>query len=160
MFKNKVAVITGAASGIGKVIAEEFQKNGAKIWAGIMLTAALLLILLFWFVLKEADSEPRPLTIEDVYSLSQKETIFWADLSPYAHGRDIGSGLSIHLYPINEHFYLMAGGGHSKNNTSDEPLSYVRLCYQSEKGSLVDSKEWIDILAGDVKEFYESHKKQ
>ena len=31
MFKNKVAVITGGAQGIGKVIAEEFQKNGADV---------------------------------------------------------------------------------------------------------------------------------
>ena len=31
MFKNKVAVITGGATGIGKTIAEEFKKNGADV---------------------------------------------------------------------------------------------------------------------------------
>ncbi|MBR2423177.1 MAG: SDR family oxidoreductase [Oscillospiraceae bacterium] len=31
MFQNRIVVITGGAAGIGKCIAEEFQKNGAKV---------------------------------------------------------------------------------------------------------------------------------
>ena len=31
MFKNKAAVITGGAHGIGKAVAEEFKRNGAKV---------------------------------------------------------------------------------------------------------------------------------
>lgn len=37
------------------------MKSNKKLWAGIILTAALLLILFFWLVLKGSKT-PRPLT--------------------------------------------------------------------------------------------------
>lgn len=153
------------------------MKSNKKIWIAAVLTASILLLLFLWLTpkyflsgvapetltslpdeIKNADNTPRTLTIEEVYALSQKETISWADLSAYSHSQDFGSGISIHLFPIEEHFYLMVGGVHSDKENSDEPLFYVRLCYQSEDDSSADNEE-IDILTGDVKEFYESHKK-
>lgn len=134
------------------------MKSNKKLWAGIILTAALLLILFFWLVLKGSKT-PRPLTIEDVYSLSQKEDITWPDLSPYAHGRNTGSGLYILMYKINEKFYLLAGGMHPEFSPSDQPLSYVRLCYKADDDSFIDNDECIDIQTNDVKEFYEKYRK-
>ena len=42
MFKDKVVVITGGAGGIGKCIAEEFEKAGAKFALLILLKISIL----------------------------------------------------------------------------------------------------------------------
>lgn len=62
------------------------------------------------------------LTIETVKELAKKgDALSWSDFEPYRH-TDIGSGLYIYFYEIDENYCLVIGGG----DTQTAPL-YIRL---------------------------------
>jgi len=84
------------------------------------------------------------LTLDKVLELSAKgEKLTWADFEEYAY-EDIGSGLHIYCYDIDENYYLLIGGG----NPQLEPV-YIRLV------SKADQDNSIDIRREDVKAFIE-----
>lgn len=102
------------------------------------------------FQLSQLDENASPaaakrLTLEDVLRLSEKgENLIWEDFSGYEY-RDVGSGLYIAEYPIDDTWYLVIGGG----STSAQPM-YIRL-------GLRDGSDYIDIRTGDVAAFLETH---
>ncbi len=89
--------------------------------------------------------ERRSLTLDDVLVLSQKgDTLSWSDFAPFI-GRDIGSGLYIMAYEIDETFRVFVGGV-----PTVEPY-YIRL---KAKG---DGDAFIDIRYDDVETFINEH---
>ena len=99
-----------------------------------------------WIMVKNEGIENRKLTLDDVVLLSQKgDALTWSDFERY-QGREIGSGLYIMRYEIDDLFDVLVGG------YSDETPWYIYLCVNSE------SEDRIDIRTEDVSTFIEAHK--
>lgn len=74
----------------------------------------------------DTEAAAKQLSLNDVILLSQKGfDLTWSDLDgfPYA---EIGSGLYIRRYAINDAFFLLIGGSHP-----EEKPWYIRLCSES-----------------------------
>ncbi len=87
--------------------------------------------------------ELRPLTLADVITLSQKgDSLTWRDFEQF-EGKDVGSGLYIMYYGINDEYGVMVGG------VPTETPWYVRLVRSQGE----DNEEYIDIRTDDVLDF-------
>ena len=88
----------------------------------------------------------RELTLDDVVMLSQKgDALTWADFEQY-QGREIGSGLSIMQYEIDERFEVLVGG------VPDKKPMYIYLRVNNE------AEDGIDIRTEDVSAFIKAHR--
>ncbi|MBT9775987.1 hypothetical protein GPL15_05650 [Clostridium sp. MCC353] len=94
-----------------------------------------------WILFRKEKSK---LTLDNVIELSKKgDSLSLSDLSPY-EGTDVGSGLYILSYEINDDFYLLAGSTGPEN-----PPMYVRLVYADDREQYIDIRDndvesWID----------------
>ena len=110
-----------------------------------------LLIEGYWYSVSNPSTPPvtiperTELTIELVKELAKKgDTLSWSDFEQYSYV-DIGSGLYIHRYDIDENYYLLIGGG----GIQASPI-YIRLV------SKADDSEYIDIRTESVDAFINS----
>ncbi len=91
-------------------------------------------------------SQAEKLTLDDVVTLSQKgDTLSWSDFERY-QGWDVGSGLYIMRYEIDELFDVLVGG------VPDETPWYIYLRVNNE------ADDRIDIRTEDVSTFVEAHR--
>ncbi len=91
-------------------------------------------------------SQEGRLTLDDVVLLSQKgDALTWSDFEQY-YGRDIGSGLYIMRYEIDELFDVLVGG------VPETTPMYIYLRVNSA------SEDRIDIRTEDVSTFIEAHR--
>lgn len=88
----------------------------------------------------------RKLTLDDMVMLSQEgDALTWSDFEPY-QGQDVGSGLYIMRYEINELFDVLVGG------VPNETPWYIYLRVNNE------ADDYIDIRTEDVSAFIEAHR--
>jgi hypothetical protein len=87
------------------------------------------------------------LTLDTVKQLSKKgDKLSWEDFEIY-EGKDIGSGLYIMMYPINDKYRILVGG----SNLKEKPM-YIYLVNNDFK----DNQKRIDIRYDDVDKFINS----
>jgi len=99
-----------------------------------------------WIQVKDDGVEGRKLTLDDVVMLSQKgDALSWSDFERY-QGWDVGSGLYIMRYEIDELFDVLVGG------VPDETPWYIYLRVNNE------ADDRIDIRTEDVSTFVEAHR--
>ncbi len=93
------------------------------------------------------------LSIEKVIELSQKgNDLSWDDFEKY-EGKEVGSGLYILAYEIDDEYHLVIGGGKDKKQAP----TYIRLVYNENKDGFIDKDDFIDIRQENVEEFIKSH---
>ena len=91
----------------------------------------------------------RELTLDDVIMLSQKgDALTWSDFEQY-QGREIGLGLYIMQYEIDELFEVLVGG---VGGAPDDKPMYIYLMVNNE------AEDCIDIRTEDVSGFIEAHR--
>lgn len=91
---------------------------------------------------EQKTGQSNKLTLEIVKKLSEKgDKLSWKDFQTYDGGKDIGSGLYIKWYPIDDKYDLLIGGGSLK----ERPM-YINLSPKYTKKS-------IDIRRDDIDEF-------
>ncbi len=99
-----------------------------------------------WIQVKVDGVEGRKLTLDDVVMLSQKgDALSWSDFERY-QGWEVGSGLYIMRYEIDELFDVLVGG------VPDETPWYIYLRVNNE------ADDRIDIRTEDVSTFVEAHR--
>ena len=99
-----------------------------------------------WIQVKDDGVEGRKLTLDDVVMLSQKgDALSWSDFERY-QGWEVGSGLYIMRYEIDELFDVLVGG------VPDETPWYIYLRVNNE------ADDRIDIRTEDVSTFVEAHR--
>lgn len=107
-----------------------------------VLVLALGLLLLCAGCSNEPDQKSDVLTLDRVTELAEKgNDLSWDDFAAY-ESEEIGSGLYILHYAIDDNFYLLIGGG----SQTDAPM-YIRLVRTS------DNESYIDIRTDDVQAF-------
>lgn len=78
----------------------------------VIATLCLFLTLTIVGCTKQDFDKKKALTRTDVLELSERgEKLTWGDLKSFKHGEDIGSGLYIVVYKIDDQYELMVGGG-------------------------------------------------
>lgn len=107
-----------------------------------VLVLALGLLLLCAGCSNERGQKSDVLTLDRVTELAEKgNDLSWDDFAAY-ESEEIGSGLYILHYAIDDNFYLLIGGG----SQTDAPM-YIRLVRTS------DNESYIDIRTDDVQAF-------
>ncbi len=92
-----------------------------------------------WFLFKKEKTDSQTLTLEAVIELSHKgESLSWQDFELYK-GTEIGSGLYILSYEIDDQYVLLVGGG----SLQESPM-YIRLVNKT------DETRFIEIRDGNV----------
>lgn len=87
------------------------------------------------------------LTLDTVKQLAKRgDKLSWKDFEIY-EGKDIGSGLYIMMYPINDKYRILVGG----SNLKEKPM-YIYLV----NNDIKDNQKHIDIRYDDVDSFINS----
>ena len=93
--------------------------------------------------------KPQKLTLEKVKELAKKgDNLSWADFKSF-EGKEVGSGLYIIAYPIDDKYAVTIGGG-----GSEEKPMYIYLIYNNN----AEKENRIDIRHDDVDKFIKENK--